>query len=183
MKSGILICGFNGSGKSTVGKELAKTLNYKFMDIEDYYHPKTDSETDSGYKYDYFLSKKEVIELLCKDMKENKEFVMVSVKGDYGGEVVSHFDFVVIIDVPKEIRLERIKDRTLEKYGDRILQGGDLHKKNTQFFDMITSRSDELAEAWVNTINCSVMRIDGTKSISDNAELIIKELSELQGMK
>ena len=42
MKNGILICGYNGCGKTTLGKELAKTLGYKFMDIEDYYFPIND---------------------------------------------------------------------------------------------------------------------------------------------
>ena len=31
---GILICGLNGVGKSTLGKALAEKLNYHFIDIE-----------------------------------------------------------------------------------------------------------------------------------------------------
>lgn len=35
MKNGIIIIGLNGSGKSTVCRELARRLNYKLMDVED----------------------------------------------------------------------------------------------------------------------------------------------------
>lgn len=37
MPKGILIFGANGSGKSTLGRELARVLNYTYMDIEDYH--------------------------------------------------------------------------------------------------------------------------------------------------
>lgn len=106
MRTGIILCGINGSGKSTVGKELAKTLNYKFMDIEDYYFP----ENNFDYNYDHPISKNEVIELLLKDMKENEKFVMTAVTGDYGNEIISKYTFAVIIKVPKEIRLERVRE-------------------------------------------------------------------------
>ena len=98
MKSRIIVCGANGSGKSTFGRELAKSLNYKFMDIEDYYFPKKESD----YKYDYPLSKQEVIELLLKDMGANDNFVMAAVTADYGKEVVSHYTLAIIIEVPKK---------------------------------------------------------------------------------
>ena len=40
---GILICGLNGVGKSTLGKALADRLEYQFIDNEDLFFPKTDS--------------------------------------------------------------------------------------------------------------------------------------------
>lgn len=39
---GIIVFGANGSGKSTFGHELASILNFKHMDIEDYYFEKTE---------------------------------------------------------------------------------------------------------------------------------------------
>lgn len=175
MRTGIIICGGNGSGKSTLGKELAESLNYKFMDVEDYYF----SKNDSDYKYDYSLSKNEVVELLLKDMKENEKFIMASVTGNYGNEVISQFTFAVIINVPEKIRLERVKKRSLEKFGVRILQGGDLYEKENRFFDIVASKSNDFVEAWVNTLNCPVIKIDGTKPIPYNVKLIIRKLSNM----
>ena len=42
MGIGILVCGSNGSGKSTVGKALAYELGYHFIDNEDLFFPKSD---------------------------------------------------------------------------------------------------------------------------------------------
>ena len=39
---GIIVFGANGSGKSTFGRELARVLNFKHMDIEDYYFEKSE---------------------------------------------------------------------------------------------------------------------------------------------
>ena len=39
---GILICGLNGCGKSTLGRQLADQLGYRFIDNEDLYFPKDD---------------------------------------------------------------------------------------------------------------------------------------------
>ena len=60
MKNHILICGLNGSGKSTFGKALAKEIDAAFKDIEDFYFPNrraVDAYTDPR-------SKEEVSELL-----------------------------------------------------------------------------------------------------------------------
>lgn len=38
---GIIICGLNGTGKSTLGKTLAEKLYNYFIDIENLYFPKT----------------------------------------------------------------------------------------------------------------------------------------------
>ena len=40
---GILICGLNGTGKSSVGRMLADRLGYEFIDNEDLFFPKDDS--------------------------------------------------------------------------------------------------------------------------------------------
>ena len=31
----IILCGFMGSGKTTVGKELARKMNFKFIDTDE----------------------------------------------------------------------------------------------------------------------------------------------------
>nr|WP_297767473.1 AAA family ATPase [uncultured Butyrivibrio sp.] len=52
----IIICGLNGAGKSTLGRALAGQLHYEFIDIEDYYFPKTDDK----YEYSVHRTEEEV---------------------------------------------------------------------------------------------------------------------------
>lgn len=173
--SGILICGLNGSGKSTLGKELAKLLNYKFIDVEDYYFTKN----PSTYKYDHSRSKDDVINLILEDINKNEDFIMTSVIGNYGDKIISKYTCIVMINIPIEISLERVKKRSYEQFGKRMLFGGDLYEKEKHFFDMVALKSNEDIEKWVNTINCPVIKIDGTETISHNVNNIINKLSSM----
>ena len=40
---GILLCGLNGAGKSTIGRILAERMSWQFIDNEDLYFPKEDA--------------------------------------------------------------------------------------------------------------------------------------------
>ena len=62
MGTGIVVCGLNGAGKSTLGKALAKKLGYYFIDNENLYFPKNDSD----YPYAVQRDRNEVSELLLK---------------------------------------------------------------------------------------------------------------------
>ena len=49
---GILICGLNGTGKSTLGRMLAERLGYGFIDNEDLYFPKNESSYQGSQIYE-----------------------------------------------------------------------------------------------------------------------------------
>lgn len=172
MYNRIIVCGGNGAGKSTMGRKLAEELNYKFMDIEDYYFPKTDKD----YIYAAARSREEVSNLLLEDMKKYHNFILASVKGNYGDEVMSMFTCAVFISVPKDIRMKRVRDRSFQKFGDRILPDGDLYEKEKRFFDMVGQRSEQDVEDWLNTVNIPIIRVDGTMPIAYNTEEIIRKL-------
>lgn len=168
---GIIVCGLNGSGKSTFGKALAEALNYRFLDVEDYYFP----NKQNNYKYENPRSTKEVTESLIDDIG-NCNFVFASVIGNYNDELISKFTHVILIEVPKEIRLERVRNRSFQKFGCRMLEGGDLYEKESAFFEYIKNRKEDYVEKWLNTIKCPIIKIDGTKSIEDNIKIVIKIL-------
>ena len=173
MSNKILICGLNGAGKSTLGKRLAEEMNYRFMDIEDYYFPGTDAE----YPYESARTRAEVSSLLLEDMKKYDDFVLASVKGDYGDEVMSMFTCAVLVSVPKDIRMKRVKDRSFQKFGDRMLPNGDLYEKEKKFFDMARRRSEQEVDNWLRTIHVPIIRVDGTKQVDSNIEEIIDQLN------
>ncbi len=173
--SGIIICGLNGSGKSTLGKELARLLDYKLIDVEDYYF----SKSNSNYKYNSSRTKNEVIKLILEDINKNENFVMTSVMGDYGDNIVSKYTCAIMINISKEESFERVKKRSYEQYGDRILLGGDLYDTEMHFFEKVKLKSNDNIEKWVNTLECPIIKIDGTTSISDNIKFIIDKLSNM----
>lgn len=170
MIRGICICGLNGSGKTTLAASLARRLNYKHLDIEDYYF------LPSDIPYSRPRTKEEVIPLVLEDIHENPCFVFSSVKGDMTHEINAKYDLVVYLDVPKEIRMERIKKRAFDKFGDRVLIGGDMYEQEEAFFKMASKREPSAIEAWLNTISCKVLCLDGTKDINDNVKMILEEI-------
>lgn len=168
MRTGIIVCGGNGCGKSALGIELAKKLNYTFMDIEDYYFPKT----NNSYIYGASRTRGEAAKLLYNDMQKCRNFVLASVKGDFGSEIEALFRYAILISVPKEIRMQRIRNRSFQKFGSRMLPSGDLYEAEEQFFNMAADRPENYTEKWLNTTKLRVIRIDGTKPIEKNLETV-----------
>ena len=166
---GIIICGLNGTGKSTLGKALAEKLHFHFIDIENLYFPKT----NPNYIYASLRTRKEVEKLLLHEIKTHKNFILASVKGDYWEDIYSLIQYAILLDVPKNIRLQRVKKRSFQKFGKRMLSGGDLFEQEEKFFRFVESRNESAVEEWVKSLKCPVMRIDGTKPIDENTDFII----------
>ena len=171
---GVLICGLNGTGKSTLGRMLADRLGYTFIDNEDLYFPKT----DSSYTFSGPRSKEEVIRLLKERISQNNRFIFAAVRGDYGDQLIASLDHIVLIEVPRQIRSQRVRDRSYQKFGDRILPGGDLYEKENKWFSLTDSRPDAYVTDWLMTVNCPVIRIDGTLPVEKNLDYLVSALPD-----
>lgn len=170
MKYGIAIVGANGSGKTTMGKKLADLLGYKHMDIEDYYFKK------SEIPYTNPRTREEVQKLMQADVKKNDKFIISAVNCDLGEYINSLYNYVIYIQAPLDIRLERVRKRSFDKFGNRILVGGDMYKQEQKFFDSVVSRTMKKTDRWVKKLKCPVIYIDGTKPIEENCKLIIEKI-------
>ena len=164
MANRILLCGMNGAGKSTLGKALAKELDWKFLDIEDYWFPKESAD----YPFAGARTKEEVCAMLFQDLQQNENCILAAVKGNYGNEVTALFTHAVLLHVPKAERLQRIRARSYQKFGERMLPGGDLYRQEEAFFAMAESRSEAEAADWLSTLSVPVTVLDGTVSIEEN---------------
>ena len=165
---GILICGLNGAGKSTLGRILADRMGYEFIDNEDLYFQKT----DQAYLFSGSRSEEEVIRLLEAKIRENGRFIFAAVRGNYGEKLIASLDYIVLIEVPKQIRSQRVRDRSYQKFGDRILPGGDLHDRESKWFSLTDGRPDTYVTDWLETVDCPVIRIDGTLPAERNADYL-----------
>ena len=87
-------------------------------------------------------------------------------------EINDNYDSVVYLDVPLEMRIKRIRQRAIDKFGDRVLPGGDMYEQEEKFFAYAETRTPEKIENWLKTVSCKVIRLDGTKTIQENIELI-----------
>ncbi len=172
MKNHIIVCGLNGCGKSTFGKALAKEFNAVFKDIEDYYFP--NRKVDDTYTVP--RSKDNASEALLKDLLVCDMIVLAAVKADYTKEIEKVFSKAIYIEVPKDIRLKRVWERSFEKFGNRMLKGGDLYEAENAFFHMVEKRPDSFVEEWLSKLSIPVIKIDGTKPIDENVDYVISLL-------
>lgn len=173
MISGIAIVGGNGSGKTTLGKLLAKSIGYTHMDVEDYYFKA------SPVPYANPRTKEEVQKLLLSDMNTHGNFVFSSVGGDMGAKINAKYNLIIYIKAPLDIRLERVKRRAYERFGDRVRRGGDMYEQEQDFFNFVATRALDRVDAWVKTMECPVFYVDGCKSIVENVRLIIDYMDGL----
>ena len=172
---GVIICGLNGSGKSTLGRALAQHLGWRFIDNEDLYFPKA----DQAHPYAFVRTKEDVEALLLAEVTRDDRFVFAAVRGNYGDAVLPYYKAAVVIDVPREIRLARIHQRSLDKFGERAMPGGDLYEAEQRFFDMAAARPEEYATAWLDGLSIPVLRVDGTKPTEENMRLLLEGLTEM----
>ncbi len=86
MGTGIVVCGLNGCGKSTLGRALAKELGFHYIDNEDL----SFSRTCVDDPYTNPRSRQEVEKLLMSEVKKYNDFVFAAVKGDYGNDAHPH---------------------------------------------------------------------------------------------
>lgn len=67
-------------------------------------------------------------------------------------------------------RIQRVKDRSFQKFDSRMLPGGDLYEKEKAFLEMAENRPDAMAENWLKSTSIPVIRLDGTKPVTYNIE-------------
>lgn len=166
---GIIVFGANGSGKTTLGRELARILNFKHMDIEAYCFE------ESEIPYTRPRSREDYLELMLTDIEKYRSFVISTVIGDLGDIIPKFYQLGVYISAPYELRMERVKQRSYEQHGDRILEGGDMYEQELRFFNFVASRPLSKIDQWAETLTCPVIRIDGTEDWRTNAAKIAEQ--------
>lgn len=167
MTQGIAIVGLNGSGKTTLGRALAERLGYYRMDVEDYYFPKSD------VPYAVARGRDEVERMMLADIEKHGDFVLSAVCADFA-LIEKYYSLVVYLEAPKEERMERIRRRSIDRFGERVLPGGDLYESEENFFAFAAKRTPEKIEKWVKNVGCPIIRIDSRKPTDELVTDILK---------
>ena len=170
---GIIVFGANGSGKTTLGRELARILSFKHMDHEDYAFNK------SEIPYTDPRTNEECIELMLADIEKYRSFIISAVTGDFGNKIPQYYKLAVYLKAPLELRMERVKQREYDKFGDRVREGGDMYEQRLEFHKFVVSRPLSRIDQWAETLTCPVIYIDGTEDWRVNATNIAEHYYNL----
>ena len=173
----IHITGASGSGVSSLGAAFSSLYGYKRLDTDDYFWVMEEP---------LYTIKRDVndrIAMLDNDIRSNEKCVISGSLSGWGDVFIPRFDIVVFLYTPSKIRLERLAKREYEKFGGRIMPGGDMYEAHLEFMEWagdydsggVDMRSLALHNEWLNDLECPVIRADGTEP----SEKIAKDIMDI----
>ncbi|KAK9761689.1 hypothetical protein K7432_013215 [Basidiobolus ranarum] len=171
----IHIFGASGAGSTTQGNDLSKVLNIPYFDSDDYFW----EVSDPPYMVKRERAKR--LELLHEDLAKQESWIIGGSLVNWGEEWLTAFDFAVFLYVPPEVRLERLKKREYERYGDIIYTVPERIQMSQEFIDWsagydsgATGRSLIIHEMWMKELSCPVLAIREDLSVEERRALILK---------
>ncbi|MCL4170394.1 UNVERIFIED_CONTAM: hypothetical protein GTU68_039148 [Idotea baltica] len=179
MTKRVHITGGSGSGTTTLGTHLARALDASHMDADDFFWVPSDPP---------YVTQRPVSDRLAlmeqMFLGRDKWVLSGSVMG-WGDPLIPHFDLVIRLEIPAEIRLARLKEREARAYGARIEAGGDMAERSAAFMEWAAGYDDPAftgrARAghinWCEHMPCPVLTLDSTGAIDD---LVVECLREFE---
>lgn len=174
----ILIFGASGSGTTTLGKELQKRTGYIHLDVDNYYWKPTNPP---------FQEKTPLAErnkTLTKDFKKFENTIISGSMVSWGEYWQTAFDMAVFIYLNPIVRIERLKKREFERYGNKLLTDKIAQQNSKEFMDWAKKYDDQnysgrslaVHNQWIKLLNCPIIQIDGETSLNSKTEKVLAKL-------
>lgn len=166
----IHILGASGSGTTTLASAIAGRYGHRHLDTDDYYWVPTTPP------FRVTRPPEERLALLRQALLEADRWVLSGSLCGWGDPLIPQFELVVFLAVRTEVRLERLRAREIERYGERaIAPGGDLHAAHREFLEWagqydaggLEMRSRTLHEAWLATLPGAILRLEDDRSVAE----------------
>jgi adenylate kinase family enzyme len=164
------ITGASGAGVTTLGRALANALASSHHDTDDYFwRPTTPPYREQRDTPDR-------LRLMREMFLDRSDWVLSGSLAGWGDEIIPCLDAVVFVYVATEIRVQRLREREARHFGrDATAPGGWRYEETEEFiawashYDDGTREGRTLArhEAWLTTLRCPVIRVDGTRPTAD----------------
>jgi len=175
----IHIVGASGSGTTSLASAIATRYGHRHLDTDDFFWMPTSPP------YREKRPREERLALLRQALLESGPWVLSGSLCGWGDPLIPEFELVVFLAVPTPVRLARLRVREIERYGQHaIAPGGELHQHHVEFLDWagcydtggLEMRSRALHEAWLATLPCAVVRLEGDPSLAEQLARIVATL-------
>lgn len=175
----VVVLGASGTGKSTLAEALATHLAIPHFDSDAYYHRPTDPP------YREPRPPEERRALLERDLAPHPSWTLSGGALAWTPRPALEPTLLVFLDLPMELRLERLLARERARFGDRLLPGGDMADDHREFMAWTRGYDDgsaegtntrPLHESILRDATCRVLRLVGPMS---RETLIERALSAL----
>ncbi|MBC8754772.1 hypothetical protein H2O64_08825 [Kordia sp. YSTF-M3] len=116
---------------------------------------------------------------MTKTRKCNCQRFVVSWTGNWQ----TAFDLVVFVTLDKEIRIKRLKQREVERYGDKLQTDPKIKEASQAFLDWatryddfkFTGRSIKVHRDWLASVSCEVIEINSEDAVEYNVFQILEK--------
>jgi adenylate kinase family enzyme len=180
MTQHIHILGASGSGTTTLGRALAAHLQYSHFDTDDYFW----LSTDPPYTQKRERTARE--QRLMDDLTTHGSWVLSGSLCDWGDVVMPLLELVVFLWIPHDLRMARLYHRERQRFGERIMPGGDMYEQSQAFLEWAASyddgdvnmRSRRLHDQWLGKLPCPVVCIEGEYATQEQIEALMAEIHD-----
>ncbi len=137
----IILCGFMGCGKSTVGKNIARKTGKHFLDMDTYIEEKAGMSVSEIFEKYGESGFRDMEHEACKELSQMSGYIIASGGGAFtfsrNAEVFKGKDTIVLLDVPLDIikfRLRNDKTRPLLQKPDKDKVMQELYEKRLPLY-------------------------------------------------
>ncbi|WP_106793358.1 AAA family ATPase [Aquimarina sp. Aq78] len=177
----LLIFGASGSGTTTLGNEIKKRTDFKHLDVDDYYWKKT----NPPFQEKIPLTKRN--ENLKVDFNNFTNVVVSGSMVSWGKEWESAFDLAIFIRLENTARMERLKIRETERYGEKLQTDKKIQQNSKAFLEWANQyenpnfdgRSLKVHNNWIEMLDCKILRLNGEVELNYNVEKVLTEIKLL----
>ena len=132
----IILMGFMGAGKTTIGKKLSKALNWEFIDTDAYIEEELRRKISDIFAEDGEMAFRDMETDLLKRLQNGENQFVLSIGG---GMPVREENRALLRNLGTVIYLKTSKEEIIRRVsGDKnrpLLQGGDLEEKVTNLMN------------------------------------------------
>ncbi len=146
------------------------------MDTDDYFWEKT------HIPYTVKRPAEERLSLMNDNIEKHKNVVISGSLGGWGDPLIPCFDLAIRLHTDANIRIDRLRKREREHFGNRIDVGGDMYENHLEFIEWakiydngdLTMRSKAQHDEWQKLLSCPLVLLDGNTCLEEN----FKKISE-----
>jgi hypothetical protein len=120
------------------------------------------------------------------DLTAQEQWVLSGSLCGWGDVASPLFELVVFLWVPHDVRMKRLHRREHERFGTRILPGGDMYEVSQAFLTWAAAydaggldiRSRQRHEEWIGTLPCPIICFEGEYTIDEQLAVLMVEIGQ-----
>ena len=170
------IFGASGSGVTTLGQTLSEELQINYFDSDDYFWVQSEPP---------FTNRREATErneLILQSLNKSNDWILGGSVIHWSENLFPAFDLIVFLWIPPNIRIERLRNREFERYGNAILKDPVRAEQFNKFIEWamdydynsgIANRTLQAHEDWLKKTKSPVLRISGDFTTEHGTKLVM----------